>query len=111
MSKYHNKITEIDNIKFDSKKEANRYRELKLLEKGKQIVGLELQPRYTIQIAFTDSDGVRHRKIEYAADFTYYDKKFDTQVVEDCKGMRTEVYKLKKKLFLYGHGGLKFIET
>jgi hypothetical protein len=111
MSKYGNKETIVDGIKFDSKREASRYQELKLLEKGKQIVGLELQPKYTLQLAFTDYDGVKHQAITYIADFTYFDKKFDIQVVEDCKGMRTEVYKIKKKLFLYGHGGLKFIET
>lgn len=98
-SKYRAKKTIIDGIKFDSKREANRYCELKLLEKAKEIRDLELQPRFLLQDKFVDKQGKTHRKIEYVADFMYVDKDNNT-IVEDVKGVMTDVYKLKKKLFL-----------
>ena len=89
MSKYKNIVTTIDNIRFHSKKEANRYRELCLLNKSKLISDLELQPNFKITI--------NNKFIcNYKADFAY---KQDGEVVyEDVKGFRTQVYKLKKKL-------------
>lgn len=101
MSKYHNKKTEVDGILFDSKKEAKRYGELKLLQKAGVIKHLELQPRFTLQPFFA-CDGNRYRKIEYVGDFAYIEG--GRKVVEDVKGMFTDVYKIKKKLFLYQYG-------
>ncbi|MDD6906583.1 MAG: DUF1064 domain-containing protein [Finegoldia magna] len=98
-SKYRAKKAEVDGIKFDSKREAERYCELKLLEKAKEIRNLELQPRFLLQDKFKDKMGTTHRKIEYVADFMYVDKD-DKKIVEDVKGVMTDVYKLKKKLFL-----------
>lgn len=98
-SKYNAKKTVVDDIEFDSMKEAERYRELKLLEKGKEIRNLVLQPRFLLQEKFKDKQGKTHRKIEYVADFLYIDKD-DKAIVEDVKGMITAVYKLKKKMFL-----------
>lgn len=98
-SKYNAKKTVIDGIKFDSKREAERYCELKLLEKAKEIRNLELQPRFLLQDKFKDKMGTTHRKIEYVADFMYVDKD-DKKIVEDVKGVMTDVYKLKKKMFL-----------
>lgn len=98
-SKYRAKKTVVDGIEFDSKREADRYCELKLLEKANEIRDLELQPRFLLQDKFVDKQGKTHRKIEYVADFMYVDKD-DKTVVEDVKGMMTDVYKLKKKLFL-----------
>lgn len=98
-SKYRAKKTVVDGIKFDSKREAERYCELKLLEKAKEIRNLELQPRFLLQDKFKDRHGKTHRKIEYVADFMYINKD-DKKIVEDVKGMMTDVYKLKKKLFL-----------
>lgn len=98
-SKYRAKKTVVDGIKFDSKREAERYCELNLLEKAKEIRNLELQPRFLLQDKFKDRNGKTHRKIEYVADFMYIDKD-DKKIVEDVKGMMTDVYKLKKKLFL-----------
>lgn len=100
--KYHAKKVTIDGHKFDSIKEANRYLELKQLEDAGIISDLELQPRFVLQEAFR-CDGNSYRKIEYIADFRYTQ---DEQViVEDVKGMKTDVYKLKKKLFLKEYGG------
>lgn len=98
-SKYNAKKTNVDGIKFDSIREAERYCELKLLEKVKEIRDLELQPRFLLQDKFKDKSGTTHRKIEYVADFMYIDKCGKT-IVEDVKGVLTDVYKLKKKMFL-----------
>lgn len=96
-SKYHAIRTEIDGIKFASKHEANRYIELKLMEQAKAIQDLKLQ--VTFPLIKKSKYG---REIKYVADFTYYDN--GHLVVEDAKGYRTDVYKLKKRLLaeLYG---------
>ena len=70
MNKYRNKKIVIDNIKFDSQLEANRYVELKLLQRAGKIKNLELQPRFLIQEGFK-KNGKTFRKIEYVADFMY----------------------------------------
>ena len=106
--KYGNIKTTIDNIKFDSKAEANRYLELKLLLKGKVIKDLRMQPRFVLLESFIDGQGEKHRKIEYVADFEY--KEGSKHIIEDVKGMKTEVYKLKKKLFLYTYRSSIFRE-
>lgn len=96
MSKYRAKKTEIDGIKFDSKKEARRYTELKLLEHNGDIENLTLQPRFLLQEGFR-KNGKTYRKIEYVADFMYQQE--GKLIVEDVKGIKTDVYKLKQKLF------------
>lgn len=90
-SKFNNKVCEYNGHKFDSKKELNRYLELLILERAKEIRDLELQPRFRIEI--------KGKKIcDYYGDFRYYDNVKKRFIVEDVKGMRTEVYRLKKKL-------------
>ena len=106
--KYHNKKTTIDNITFDSKKEADRYCVLKLLQKSGKIKDLIVQPRFILQCAFTDNTGTKHRPIEYRGDFSYKEK--GKEVVEDTKGFKTDMYLLKKKLFLYAYQDLEFRE-
>lgn len=69
---------------FDSAKEAQRYRELKLLERAKKISNLELQPRFLLQESFR-KNGKTYRKIEYVADFKYIEK--GKTIVEDVKGL------------------------
>ena len=103
MHKYNAKKTVVDGIKFDSKKEAMRYKELKALERVGKIDRLELQPRFLLQDGFR-YDGKAVRKIEYVADFLYRDLSTFELVVEDVKGVKTDVYKLKKKLFLKRYG-------
>ena len=100
-SKYKAVKTYVDDICFDSAKEARRYSELKLLEKGKVINSLELQPEFPVMI--------EGKKIcKYRADFAYYED--DRRVIEDVKGFKTPIYRLKKKLVeaLYG---VEIIET
>lgn len=96
MTKYRAKKTEIDGIKFDSKKEAKRYIVLKALENKGEIKNLTLQPKFLLQEGFR-KNGKAYRKIEYVADFMY--QQGGKLIVEDVKGMKTDVYKLKQKLF------------
>ena len=95
-SKYKNKKTQIDMYIFDSTKEAKRYRELKLLEMAGEISNLELQPRFLLQESFK-KNGKIYRKIEYVADFKYIEN--GKTIVEDVKGLQTDVFKIKHKLF------------
>ena len=108
-NKYHNNKTEIDGITFDSKLEANRYKELKLLEKLGKIENLELQPTFELIPTFK-KDKKTFRKTTYKADFKYYDKEKNKIIVEDAKGFLTEIYKLKRKLFEYTYKDLQIIE-
>lgn len=95
-NKYNAKKTIVDGIKFDSKMEAERYAELKLMQKAGQIVGLEVHPRYPIFIG-------KHHICVYEADFSYIDP-LAKMIVEDVKGVRTALFILKKKLMLAIHG-------
>jgi thermostable 8-oxoguanine DNA glycosylase len=96
-AKYGNTKETIDNIKFDSQKEAQRFEELRLLEQANEITDLKLQVNFTLVEGFTTTYGERVKPMVYKADFTYYDNA-GNYIIEDVKGMRTEVYKLKKKL-------------
>lgn len=98
-SKYNNCKTVVNGISFDSKREAERYMELQYLLNERKIQALKCHPVYLLQEAF-DRDGKRHRKIEYEADFEYIDQATGKTIVEDVKGWKTEIYKIKKKLFL-----------
>lgn len=113
-----NERVTVDGFSFDSKAEARRYQELCLLEAAGQIEDLAVHPLYQLQAAFTDSTGRRHRAIHYEGDFSYTEV-LDPQsvqgraVVEDVKGHRTEVFKLKEKLlrFRYPSIELRVIEV
>ena len=106
--KYRAKVTVIDGIRFDSKKEARRYTELKLLERAGKIKELKLQPVFLLQEGFY-RNGKAVRQITYRADFEYLDEK-GQRIVEDVKGVETQVYKLKKKLFLKKYPDVEFRE-
>lgn len=107
--KYHNRKIIIDGITFDSLKEGNRYRELKLLERAGLIKDLKLQPAFLLIPSFK-KNGKTYRKAEYIADFMYYDIEKNKTIVEDTKGFRTDIYKLKKKLFEYKYKDLEIKE-
>lgn len=97
-SKYHAKKTVVDGITFDSKKEAKRYLELKAMEKVGSIQNLQLQ------VPFILIEKSKYgRSIKYVADFVYYNKN-GSKVVEDVKGVKTPVYKLKKRLMAEKYG-------
>ena len=93
-----------DGITFDSMAEMRRYLELKLLEKSGTISDLELQPKFLL-IPKTEKGG---RAVYYKADFKY--TKNGKTVYEDVKGVKTEVYKLKKKLLFYHYPDICFFE-
>ena len=101
-SKYKNKKVVVDNILFDSKKEANYYTKLKILRDAGKISGLRLQEKFILQPSFK-LNGKTYRAITYVADFVYKDSQGQVHVV-DTKGYRTEVYKIKKKLFMKKYG-------
>ena len=106
--KYNAKKILIDGIEFDSKKEAKRYLELKMLERAGKIKNLKLQPVFLLQEGFYYR-GKAIRQITYRADFEYVDENGNV-VVEDVKGVETPVYKLKKKLFLRKYYQIVFRE-
>ncbi|WP_374697300.1 DUF1064 domain-containing protein [Alcaligenes nematophilus] len=102
--KYGNRKATLDGHTFDSKKEARRYAELKLLERAGLICGLELQPRFELIPKQRRDDGKPERACEYVADFRYTDTATGQTVIEDAKGMRTRDYIMKRKLMLQVHG-------
>lgn len=108
-NKYHNVKTKVGNITFDSKLEAKRYTELKLLEKKGLIKDLTLQPSYELIPSFKKNNKT-FRKTCYIADFSYYDNELGKVVVEDTKGFSNDVYKLKRKLFEYKYTDLAIRE-
>ena len=93
----------MDGHKFDSKAEMLRYANLKLMRTAKLIDCLELQPRIPIiikgvAIKLRSKGYPNGRQLTYVADFRYFDKERHEWVLEDVKGHRTEVYKIKKAL-------------
>lgn len=102
MNKFKNIKTTLDGIVFDSKKEAKRYEELKLLQKAKQITHLRTQPKFTLIQGFRDNEGQIQRGSAYVADFEYFDIKSRRWIVEDVKSVATAklpLFRLKLKLF------------
>lgn len=95
--KYNNTKTEVDGIKFDSKKEANRFLELKMLEKTGVIKNLERQKRFLVVPKTKDENAVY-----YVADFVY--EQDEKKICEDVKSEATrkdKTYIIKRKLFKY----------
>ena len=97
LHKYGAKKTTVDGIVFPSKKEAAHYQKLKMMEKAGEIYDLELQPTFEL----VPKEG-SHRAVKYVADFRYKDKQGNV-IICDVKGMRTPVYKLKKRLMKHVH--------
>lgn len=106
-NKYSNKKCEQDGFKFDSQKERRFYYRLKVRQDNKEISNLRLQPTFTLQENFT-YEGKTERKIKYVADFSYHED--GNHVVVDVKGFKTDVYKIKRKLFLFKYPEITFIE-
>ena len=89
---------DVDGIRFDSTKEANRYDQLKLLKRAGKIKDLRLQVRYDLIPSQKFSDGKTMIGTYYLADFVYFDCDKGCEVVEDVKGKKTDVYQIKRKL-------------
>ena len=115
MNKYHNqKIQTSDGIIHDSKREARRWMELKLLERAGLIKDLQRQVEYVLIPTQREPDVIGKRggiikgkviekQVSYVADFVYKDKD-GNEIVEDTKGFRTKEYILKRKMMLWIHG-------
>lgn len=103
MSKYKNTKIISEGEKFDSRKEFNRYLELMIYQESGVIQDLKRQVPFVICNKVTDENGKTiQRESKYIADFTYL--KDGKLVVEDAKGYRTDLYRLKKKLMLERYG-------
>ena len=102
-SKYRNRKTIVAGLTFDSQREAARYQELKLYERGGFIRDLKCQVKFNL---IPKQPG--ERAVDYVADFTYWEKRFDKEVyvVEDVKSpvTKTPAYVIKRKLMLWVHG-------
>lgn len=94
-SKYGSSKTTVDGIVFHSRKEANRYCDLKILERAGNIKELQRQVKFEIHPQFVTEEGVTIKKVCYIADFVYFDMKLQTKVIEDTKGFCTKEF-LKK---------------
>lgn len=108
MNKYHNVKVLYDGIKFDSKREASRYAELKMLEKCGQIKNLQMQAKFEI----CPKKNGNHRARYYIADFVYEEN--GNKICEDVKSFitrRNPVYSLKKALVLANYPEYEFREV
>lgn len=90
MNKYGARATVVNGLRFDSLRERARWNDLKIMERDKQISGLTFKPEYILIV-----NNVKVCKM--IPDFQYIRK--GKKVIEDAKGFRTPVYRLKKKLF------------
>ena len=99
-NKYKNTKVEYKGIKFDSIKEMKHYQLLEYLQKNGEIKELKLQVPFELIPTFK-INGKTVRKTQYIADFTYISVKDNKLHIIDTKGFRTDVYKIKKKMFEY----------
>ena len=112
VGKYNAKKTKRGNLTFDSQAEARRYDELILLLRSGQVRNLQLQKTYCLLEPFTGLDGKRVLGVDYKADFDYERKTtpdcsgnvYWLHVTEDVKGMRTDKYAIKAKMFHAKYG-------
>lgn len=96
-SKYENRKVEIDGHTFKSIVEGQYYSELKLRQQAGEILFFNLQPRYSLLHPF-EKDGTKHRAKDYVVDFEIHHKDGTIEVV-DVKGFKTDVFRIKEKMF------------
>lgn len=101
MNKYNNTKIVVGGEKFDSKREYNRWCELKILERAGIIKNLQRQVRFRL-IDSQKGEYRNERPLDYVADFVYYEG--GRRIVEDCKGYRTHEYVQKRKMMLKEYG-------
>lgn len=99
-NKYKNSKVTIDGETFDSKREARRYFDLKLLERAGEIRDLERQVKFVLIPSQKRGGKVAERECAYIADFVYHDAHTGELVVEDTKGVKTKDYIIKRKMML-----------
>ena len=100
-SKYRNTPLETPDGRFDSQKEYKRWCVLKMMAKSGLIKNLTRQKKY-ILIPRQKANGRTVNECYYIADFVYEEN--GVMIVEDCKGVKTDVYRIKKKLMLWRYG-------
>lgn len=100
-TKYGAIKTTVDGITFDSRAEARRFCELRLLQQAGEITGLTVHPRYEL-IPGAVIDGISEKPIRYTADFAYMEH--GKLIVEDVKGAVTRDYELRRKMMLLLRG-------
>lgn len=112
-SKMGNRRFTVGGITYDSEREYKRHLELMVLERAGVISDLRFQVKYVLIPTQREPDtvglrgGVKkgkliEKELSYYADFVY--KEDGREIVEDCKGFRTEKYLIKRKLMLFIHG-------
>jgi len=104
-SYYATKKVKVGIYTFDSKAEAQMYGEIKRLKKKGRVVGLKLQPEFELIPRLILPNGKIQRPVVYTADFEFFDAKLGRRRVIDCKGWKTEIYRLKKKMFNAKYSG------
>lgn len=112
-NKYHNKKVTYKGIKFDSKKECYRYKQLRLKEKAGLIRELELQPKFLL-LDTIHYKGKTYPKTYYKADFRYFDVNKGKYIIEDVKSPITakdKAYRLKIKMLLTKYPDIDFVEV
>jgi hypothetical protein len=103
--KYGAKPQVVDGVRFDSKRELRRWRELELLEAAGAVSQLERQVPYVLAPAVTMTGEKRKKPaLRYVADFRYFDVETGVFVVEDAKGRDTQVSRIKRHLMKSVHG-------
>ncbi len=104
-SKFNARKTVLDGITFDSAREARRWSELLLLQRGGNITGLERQVVYVLAPAVKLHAEARIKPaLRYIADFRYYVPETGETIVEDAKGHETEGARIKRHLMATVHG-------
>lgn len=109
-NKYRNKKVTTPDGKFDSKRELKEWEDLKMLALSGEISSLERQKTFQL-IPTMKTTAETLRMTTYKADFFYYDNKLKCWVVHDTKGFVTPEYQMKKKLMLWLHPQMVFIES
>lgn len=101
-NKYHNEITHYDGLRFDSKSEAKRYMQLKVMEREGLISDLKTQVVFEL-IPEQQIGDKKERAVKYFADFTYI--KNGQLVIEDVKSgpTKTKEFIIKRKLMMFIH--------
>jgi hypothetical protein len=108
-NKYNAIKTIVNGHIFASKKEANRYKELKVLEEAGGISDLTLQPMFVLQKGFRHGKRLKViRAIKYIADFKYVESNTHKIVIEDVKGIKTPVFRLKEKILKFNYPEIDF---
>jgi len=102
MNKYRNQKVMLDGELFDSKGEADRWSQLRLLERARVVQSISRQPRFIMSVNGCEI-------CELRADFAYYES--GRQIIEDFKGMMTTEFRLKLKLFKALHPNIEFRVT